>query len=237
MGSYLHDESVHNTRAPSKILPFVFDIFRPRSVLDVGCGTGTWLHVARHLGCSEIFVVEVHHLDVEKIILEKDRMIFKDPNFPFNLNRKFDLIFCIEVAEHLCPESVESLVDSLCLHSDIILFSAAIPYQGGQNHLNEQWPDWWQDLFEKRGFLAYDIIRPKFWNDKDVFYWYKQNLIIYSRKPLNGWSPVEGKVLSHVHPHLFEQKANQLKKLQEGRLGIYTGFRVFINSFYRLFQK
>ena len=44
------------------------------------------------------------------------------------------------------------LVATITKHGDAVLFSAAIPGQGGQDHLNEQWPEYWQKKFEVNGY-------------------------------------------------------------------------------------
>ncbi|MCX7768517.1 MAG: class I SAM-dependent methyltransferase [Flavobacteriales bacterium] len=233
---YIHHESIHNSCAAKVILPEVFKWVNPSSVLDVGCGTGSWLKVARELGVEDYLGIDGPHMDLNKAVIPVERIVLIDLEKPFDLNRRFDLVICLEVAEHISPSSAEDFIYSLCHHSKFVLFSAAIPGQGGQNHLNEQWPSWWQKLFEKNGFRAYDILRLKFWDNEKIFYWYKQNMILYSADAISGQTSTPH-VLPLVHPDLFTARALQLKNLQEGRLGIYTGFRVFFNSFYRLFQK
>lgn len=234
---YLHETSIHNPRAAQVILPYVFEILEPQSVLDVGCGTGTWLLEAAKLGCVNLVGIEGDHLDRSKFVCPEARLLIHDLEKPFNLEERFDLLLCLEVAEHLNKSAAEGFINSLALHSDNILFSAAIPFQGGQNHVNEQWPSWWQRLFENQGYKAYDILRLKFWNNEEVFYWYKQNMILYSRNELKDLKPVEGLVLSMVHPELYMRKSQQLKNLQEGWAGIGVGFRLFINSLLRLLKR
>lgn len=233
---YLHETSIHNPRAAQVILPYVFEILEPQSVLDVGCGTGTWLLEAAKLGCVNLVGIEGDHLDLSKFVCPKARLLIHDLEKPFNLEERFDLLLCLEVAEHLNKSAAEGFINSLALHSDNILFSAAIPFQGGQNHLNEQWPSWWQRLFENQGYKAYDILRLKFWNDENVFYWYKQNMILYSKNAIKGFESVDGPVLSLVHPELFFRKASQLQNIQEGRAGVGVGLRLFLNTLYRLFK-
>lgn len=77
-----------------------------------------------------------------------------------NVDRKYDLAMSLEVAEHLPAESADLFVESLTKASDFILFSAAIPFAGGTNHINEQWPDYWNSLFNKYGYTVMDFLRP-----------------------------------------------------------------------------
>jgi hypothetical protein len=62
-----------------------------------------------------------------------------------------------------------------------VLFSAAIPYQGGTGHVNERWPDYWAALFERHGYVVVDAIRKRVWRDRQVASWYAQNILVYVR--------------------------------------------------------
>ena len=90
-----------------------------------------------------------------------------------------DLAICLEVAEHLTPAAGARLVKTLCSVAPVVLFSAAIPAQGGTNHINEQWQSHWADEFAAHGFDCFDPIRPEIWNDRDVFPWYRQNILLF----------------------------------------------------------
>jgi hypothetical protein len=85
----------------------------------------------------------------------------------------------MEVAEHLPESRAASFIKSLTSLGPVILFSAAIPYQGGDGHINEQWPGYWAELFARSGFLAIDCIRPRIWDNEQVAYYYAQNSVIY----------------------------------------------------------
>jgi hypothetical protein len=100
---------------------------------------------------------------------------------PFDLKRRFDLVMSLEVAEHLPESAAIDFVQSLSRHGDIILFSAAIPGQGGRNHLNEQWPPYWIDLFANLGYAKFDFIRGRIWDEPLVSPWYLQNILLFAR--------------------------------------------------------
>src|SRR5690348_7395490 len=104
-----------------------------------------------------------------------------DLNEPIELGRRFDLVLCLETAEHLKPESSETIVDTLVRHGDLILFSAAAPGQGGPGHINCRWPAFWQKLFNERGFTCSDAVRWTIWNDGRIEPWYRQNLMVVTR--------------------------------------------------------
>ncbi|MFC4873600.1 class I SAM-dependent methyltransferase [Negadavirga shengliensis] len=203
---YKYSELVHNTEAAEVVLPILFSIIdKPESVLDVGCGIGTWLHVFKNQGVQEVFGIDGDYVDGEMLSKYIDQNEFQalDLEKSFDLDKKFDLVISLEVAEHLNEYTAHIFVDSICRHSDIILFSAAIPGQGGQNHINEQWPEYWARIFQKHGYVFLDPIRPLIWEDSRVDFWYRQNifLVVKEEHLLSKRFPVSHKAL--VHPELL----------------------------------
>lgn len=100
---------------------------------------------------------------------------------PVAFDRRFDLAICLEVAEHVDGDHSDNIVRSLVEAAEVILFGAAIPLQGGFGHINEQWPSWWRAKFAALGYEAFDLVRPKFWADQSIHYWYRQNTFVYVR--------------------------------------------------------
>jgi hypothetical protein len=92
------------------------------------------------------------------------------------------------VAEHLPESRAASFVNSLTNLGPVVLFSAAIPCQGGDGHINEQWPGYWAELFARSGFVAIDCIRSRVWDNEQVAYYYAQNMVLYvSRERLDDY--------------------------------------------------
>ena len=81
-----------------------------------------------------------------------EHIVLQDLNCAVNLGRKFDLVWCFEVAEHIHPAYVHALMQTLTHHSDRVVLSAAPPGQGGAGHLNEQPPEWWAAQFALYAF-------------------------------------------------------------------------------------
>ena len=98
---------------------------------------------------------------------------------PVVLDKAYDLALCLEVAEHLPQERAPGLIADLVKAAPVILFSAAIPAQGGTNHVNEQWPSYWAKLFRMHGYRAVDALRPLIRSSKNVAFWYRQNAVLY----------------------------------------------------------
>lgn len=236
---YKHSCLTHNTRAAEAIVPLLIDLFRPcESVVDIGCGTGTWLKVFEEryaindfLGVDGVCVAE------DSLLIQREKFKLFDLSSPLYLDRKFDILLCLEVAEHLPGSLSDQLVESLCRHSDLIAFSAAIPCQGGQNHLNEQWPRYWELKFNKHGYTKLDVVRPRIWNNTEVDVWYKQNMFIYT----NNEGFVErysgDTVSAEIHPGLWQMKMEESRRMREelnnfdgGGTGVRRSFKALINS-------
>lgn len=169
-------------RSAKQIVPLVLEILKIKSVIDVGCGVGTWLSVFKEYGVEDILGVDGNWVDKKMLQIPNDRFLSFDLTKPFRINRRFDLAISLEVAEHLSNEHAEAFVDSLVRLGPVILFSAAIPHQGGTGHLNEKWPDYWAEHFQKRGYVVIDYIRKKVWQNDNVEPWYAQNMLIFAEK-------------------------------------------------------
>ena len=231
---YVHDTVLHNTQSPEEIIPYILQIFEVKSVLDVGCGTGTWLKVFLEKGVKDVAGIDGHHIDKNNLVVSEQFILLKDLEQTFRLDRKFDLTISLEVAEHLAESSADDFVESLCATSDTIIFSAAVVYQGGQNHLNEQWQSYWIKKFNDRGYADVDLVRPKIWDNKSVFYWYKQNMICFIRKGSYHDSLIDenNRCLDLIHPEPFFKKADELERALRGKRGVLSSLGIFIRSFY-----
>ena len=180
-----------------------------KSVLDVGCGLGGWLAAFSRHGVAEVLGVDGPHVDPASLAIPSTQFIAHDLREPLALDRRFDLVISIEVAEHLPERVARRFVSDLCRHGDMVLFSAAIPFQGGVGHVNEQWPSYWAAHFAARDFRAVDAVRPRIWNDERIMYWYKQNMLLYVREGASiGLSQPAAPALDVVHPSRYLEAAD-----------------------------
>lgn len=214
---YVHEPEVHNLAAPSKVVPILVELLQPKSVLDVGCGIGTWLKCFADAGIDDHLGLDGDHVDRALLAshLAPERFRTFDLTQPFDLGRSFDLVLSLEVAEHLPAASASGFVGSLTAHGDTVVFSAALPGQGGQNHVNEQWKHYWIKLFAARGFALHDILRPRIWGMQGVDWWYQQNMLVFSRQDLSSLMPRGSAMLDVIHPELFIQNQDYIVYLQE----------------------
>lgn len=165
--------------SPRAVVPIVCDLVHPASVLDVGCGTGAWLAVFQEHGVQRILGLDGAHVNPDWLKISRSCFRPVDLSRGIELNEHFDLAVCLEVAEHLPPAASAKLIGCLVKAAPFVLFSAAIPLQGGTNHVNEQWHEYWHGQFEKHSYLKVDIIRKRIWTDRTIDYWYRQNMYLY----------------------------------------------------------
>jgi SAM-dependent methyltransferase len=207
------DQQDGSFRSAEAVVPHILLAFGPGSVVDVGCGVGTWLSVVEREGVQDVVGMDGDYVDRSMLKISRENFVSADLRMPLPVKRSFDLAMCLEVAEHL-PEAVAAeLVRQLTALAPVVVFSAAIPGQDGTDHINEQWQDYWRARFAAEGFAAYDVIRPRIWNDDRIEFWYRQNIICYVKAghpAAAGLVPVpEAASLNFVHPALFQRTREQ----------------------------
>ena len=189
-------------------------IVHPKSVVDVGCGSATWTKVFADHGCR-VTGIDGDYVprDQLEIPLENFRAVDIETEY-VRTQETYDLAVSLEVAEHLAPGRAESFVEDLCGLSDCVLFSAAVPKQGGVGHVNEKWTNpYWTDKFEANGFDVSGALRFEFLSNPAVEPWYAQNLMLAAkrgsdiRKALYDQfnSPVT-EFFNFVHPVTWEHR-------------------------------
>ncbi len=182
----LYDEDFYDEISPFSrdaarlVVPFVRDLVQPSSVVDVGCGIGAWLAVWREHGVEDILGLDGDYVRREDLQIAADQFREADLEHPEPLDRRFDLAVSLEVAEHLDPAAASGFVTFLTSLAPVVLFSGAVPGQGGVGHVNEQWPAYWTALFAAQGYQVADIVRPLVWNEPTVAHFYSQNLLVFA---------------------------------------------------------
>lgn len=208
------DESARSAAAFARL---VVGELGPRSVLDVGCGVGTWLRAFADAGAETVVGVDGPYVDPGQLLIPADRFVARDLTRPLalpdRLPQAFDLAVSMEVGEHLPEAAARTLVRSLAGRAPVVLFSAAIPHQGGTDHVNEQWPTYWARRFADEGCLAVDRLRPAFWGDRTVAYYYAQNAFLFAREGALADRPAlapfvvdpDDPALNRVHPRKWAE--------------------------------
>ena len=165
---YTHPNNRHTLLGAQEALPFIFGENPLSSIVDVGCGTGTWSRAASDAGITRIKGINGLIPIDEELHIDSSRILEADLSLPLNLGKKFDMALCLEVAEHRDQAHANQLISIMTKLSDHIILSAAIPNQPGDHHVNCQWPSYWQQLFNEYGFACEDSIRPIIWDRETI---------------------------------------------------------------------
>lgn len=233
---YVHFEDVHNLAAPQEIVPQLIKLFNPTSVVDIGCGLGTFLHCFKLEGVNDVLGIDGPWVNKEllKKYLNENEFLEKDLEKEFLLEKKYDLVLSLEVAEHLAAESSDIFIQNLISSGRIIIFSAAIPRQGGQNHVNEQWLPFWEEKFIKYGYVIHDILRPIFWDNPKIFWWYRQNMVIFTPADHQFNSDqIYNPLRKVVHYELFDKTTKRLHSIIRGELSTFSYLKLIVKSLIR----
>jgi len=182
-----YDEKFYEYNIPGSLrsakifLNIIKDNYNFNSVVDFGCGRGTWLKAALDMGIDS-----AHGYDGPwnegKLI---DEAIVFTPVDLSNIRleeKKFELAMSLEVAEHLPEHAANQFVDAITNSSDLVMFGSAFTRQMGTYHINEQFPSYWAQKFINRGFYPVDIFRKTVWSDKNIEPCYRQNTFLYVKQ-------------------------------------------------------
>ncbi|MFA9221310.1 MAG: methyltransferase domain-containing protein, partial [Sediminibacterium sp.] len=205
-GAYYDTFSEAAVKSRDAVLPVLMELYGDKieTVLDCGCGVGEWgFEMWKKFGIDYLGVD--YNIPKDKLVIDEQQYLNHDLGTPLLLGRKFDVVFCLEVAEHLQEKYAGVLIENLCNAGEVILFSAAIPHQGGVHHVNEQWQSYWAELFEKRGFYPDTQIRYKLMDNENVELWYRQNIIVFTKQPTVS-NPID-----FVHPKMYERAVASAK--------------------------
>ena len=207
-------------RSAKAILALLWQISKPRSVVDVGCGRGAWLCVAEQLGAEVLTGLDGNWVNPNDLLSAAISFLPTDLAGEFRIENQHDLCISMEVAEHLPESSARTFVKQLCVSSKLVLFSAAVKGQGGTSHINEQSQSYWIGLFRDAGYECLDVIRPSIWMDETIEWWYRQNAFLFHHPEYRfedqvrlPCGPIEFSNL--IHPELFSNKLMAYQRLHE----------------------
>lgn len=235
---YDPSQNPHPTSDSQAAVKVMFAEGYPKSVLDVGCGPGTWLRTIAEAGVADYYGVDgIDHLPKGDPLFGPERFKQIDLRGDWDLGRRFDVALCLEVAEHLDAGFAKNIVRALARHADTVYFSAACPGQPGQHHVNCQWPEYWQELFNAEGFACDDAVRWCLWEVPGLSPWYKQNMFMAQRMPKEAGR--EPRVKAVVHPEMMpclaaqiieEYEVRERARIAGGKKKVDWYFRVFLRG-------
>jgi len=223
--AYFEGGQAGSARSARRIVPQLIRFLSPKSVVDVGCGIGTWTHEFWLRGIEDVLGVDGPYIPKDVLLIDHRLFFPADLSEPLNLKRTFDLALTLEVAEHLSSHRARTFIADLVRLAPVVAFSGAIPGQGGANHINEQWPDYWEKLFAEHDYIPRDCLRQCLWDDPEIEFWYRQNLILFVKRdhldeyPRLTAAPHIPQLLRLVHPEMHLRNVSMLKRLVPRRDG------------------
>lgn len=207
-------------RSAQRMIKLVQPWLNAQSVVDLGSGRGVWLREWMSAGVSEVLAADGEYVDRDRLAVPAESFHACDLTQPLDLGRRFDLAQSLEVGEHMPNSASKTLVESLTRHSDLVLFSAAVPGQGGEFHINECPLAFWQGLFAAFGYSAYDCLRPVVFRETKIEPWYRYNTVLYANAAGAAKLPIEV-IRTVVAPGTLAEKASfgwMLRKMIVRRL-------------------
>ena len=189
--AFFHYVNTTSLRSAAYFLQNVRLPFAVQSVLDIGCGRGAWLLQWQKLHQVEILGMDGDYVSTDSLLIDPACFQAQDLRLPFTLGRQFDLVQCLEVAEHINQDYADTLVKNICEHGKTVLFSAAQPGQGGEHHVNEQTINYWVEKFSRYGYVCFDAVRPQISEIHAIEPWYRFNTVLFIQKSLLDNLPKE----------------------------------------------
>ena len=80
-------QSEGSRESAEQVVPFLIDHLRPESVVDVGCGLGTWLSVFMENKVEDVLGLDGGYVDQNALLIPKNNFQATDLENPIQLNR------------------------------------------------------------------------------------------------------------------------------------------------------
>ena len=151
------------------------------TVLDIGCGPGTYVRALRELGVDAIGI------DTDERVSEQE---YLSQQSLFDTKLQAQLVLCLEVAEHIdssLSDDTAASVAGAVEPGGMLIWSAAHPGQGGTGHINCQPKSYWHSKLKEAGLERDEETESKLLNYVKAGYhmgWFYLNGMVF-RKPNN----------------------------------------------------
>jgi SAM-dependent methyltransferase len=223
-------------RSAEVVVSLVQESLPIRSVFDVGCGRGGWLRVWQRHGVDDVFGIDGPYLDPQTLLIPREKYQAADLSRPLTLGRQFDLVESLEVGEHIAVEHSNQFLETILSHGKPVLFSAAVPGQGGTYHVNEQPYEHWRDRFAERGYALFDFVRPHIVKNRSVDYFYRYNILLFAHESVCGRLPqriqstriAPSSPIPNMAPRLYRLRCKILQTMSPAAVTRIAQFRLRI---------
>ena len=129
---YFNRHLVHYREWENAIGEHIVRTLQPASMIDLGCGVGSYLEGCLRAQCTDVLGIEIA-FDVAKLYFVKEvepYIRYGDVTADLNLNRTFNCVMSFEVAEHIDGQCTNNFIKNLTeLTNDHIILTAAPPGQ------------------------------------------------------------------------------------------------------------
>lgn len=235
---YYDNINLISYNAAKIILNDLYKLYKFKSVVDFGCGSGAWIKSAWEIDNNiKITGIDGHYVK-DLINFDKANIILQNLEYDISI-KKHDLAISLETAEHLSPGRAHTFVRDLCNASEMVFFSAAVDGHGGANHLNEQTQSYWIKIFSDHGYDPFIFInRKKYWFHKTFekcpyyisgsFLFIKRNAKQY--KLFENFKIKDDFVPDIVHPNILRWRKDE-------NFGVRKTFHKFIVSLKKFIKK
>lgn len=204
------DGPLGSSAAAEVLVPMLIDRIGPASVVDIGCGVGSFVRAFRRAGLNDVVGVDAAEFDRDLLVMEPDRLLVADLSLALDLGRRFDLALCLEVGGYLADHDL--LVASLIRHAPVVAFSSAVPGQDLRHQPYGAYLSVWAERFAADGYDLFDPFRAELWHDSRLPFWFRQNLVVFVQRDHLSANPhltetlgaSTAKLLDAIHPELYE---------------------------------
>jgi len=170
-------------RDAGAVCNLILEEFHPESVVDLGCGEGSYLKYLKNSRVPGLLGIDGSAAAI-RCAPDDILVICYDLRKPLVLNLVFDVVICLEVAEHLDERYADILVENICKAGRTIVFSGATPGQTGTDHRNEQPNEYWIAKFQTKGFRLHPSSaawRATLTASQMYAWWISKNMMVFSK--------------------------------------------------------
>ncbi len=160
----------------------IIKLFNPQSVIDFGCGSGDLLAVFEKKGI-EVLGIDGSRANFRHLKINMNNFLLFDIRKAYKSKKKYDLCFCLEVAEHIEEGYSDILIKSLTSSSSAIVFSAEPAAESGVRHINLKPYEWWISKFDREKFILdrflTEHLKQEMIKVGGIQEWYIRNLLVF----------------------------------------------------------
>lgn len=124
------------------------DFIKIKSFVDVGCGPGGMVELAKKKGMRALGI------DGDYTLVRSDPSLYILHDYtkgPLVLEERFDLCWSCEFVEHVEEQYVDNFMQTMNC-ADMVVVTHAPPGKVGHHHVNCQHAEYWIDVFKNYNF-------------------------------------------------------------------------------------